>query len=91
MSAWVEPGDDYVGWQMHGSCLDHPSEWFFPEEETRKTVRRERERLAKSICRGCPVLATCRDHALRAGEKHGIWGAMTARERATDRRLGLAG
>ncbi|MGA5536838.1 WhiB family transcriptional regulator [Mycolicibacterium nivoides] len=43
---------------------------------------RRREDAAKAICQACPVLARCRAHALSAPEPYGIWGAMTARERA---------
>jgi len=30
------------------------------------------------------LLAQCREHALRTPEAHGIWGAMTAQERARE-------
>ncbi|MBI3215667.1 MAG: WhiB family transcriptional regulator [Mycobacterium sp.] len=73
---------EYFSWQLRGSCLDFPVELFFPEEEVRKRVRRQREEQAKRICQGCPVLANCREHALSTPEKYGIWGATTARERA---------
>ncbi|HEY5843980.1 MAG TPA: WhiB family transcriptional regulator, partial [Mycobacterium sp.] len=42
---------------------------------------REREEQAKRICRDCPVLAVCREHALKTPEKYGVWGAMTTQER----------
>ncbi len=71
----------YWSWQLRGLCQDHPAELFFPEEEKRKRVRRQREEQAKRICGECPVLALCREHALRTPEKHGVWGAMTTRER----------
>lgn len=46
-----------------------------------------REHRAKAICRECPVLAQCRDHALAVGEVYGIWGGMSESERAmADRR-----
>jgi WhiB family redox-sensing transcriptional regulator len=46
-----------------------------------------REHRAKAICRECPVLEKCRDHALAVGEVYGIWGGMSESERATvDRR-----
>jgi WhiB family transcriptional regulator, redox-sensing transcriptional regulator len=74
--------DEFFTWQLHGNCLAYPSDWFFPEEETSKRIRRERERAAKQVCLDCPVLAKCRDYAMNMPEKHGIWGATTARERA---------
>ena len=73
-------GDDYWSWQLHGSCLDSPAELFFPDND-RRADRREREEQAKRICRDCPVLARCRDHALSVPERYGIWGATTPRER----------
>lgn len=88
MSAAVRqqhPDDGYHSWQLQGSCQDYPAEWFFPEDEPRKGVRRERERQAKRICLDCPVLARCREHAFRNYERHGVWGAMTGRERALAR------
>ncbi len=75
------PALDEWSWQLHGLCRDHPAEVFFPDEVRGRQLRR-REDAAKAICRECPVLARCRAHALSAPEAYGIWGAMTARERA---------
>lgn len=67
-------------WQFQGECKDYPIEMFFPDGRGRHLQRLEDA--AKRICRKCPVLASCRDHALRAPEAYGIWGALTSRERA---------
>jgi WhiB family redox-sensing transcriptional regulator len=67
-------------WQESGSCRRSAPEIFFPEDAGRSGLRAREER-AKQICRRCPVLARCRDHALAVGESHGVWGAMSARER----------
>src|ERR1700694_3824326 len=75
------PVSEQWSWQSQARCLGTPSEVFFPEDEHRK-CRRQREEAANRICHDCPVIAKCRDHALRTPEVHGIWGAMTARERA---------
>nr|WP_286175259.1 WhiB family transcriptional regulator [Mycobacterium sp. DL99] len=75
------PALDEWSWQLHGRCRDHPAEAFFPDQVRGRQLRK-REDAAKAICRDCPVLARCRDHALAAPEPYGIWGAMTARERA---------
>jgi WhiB family redox-sensing transcriptional regulator len=72
--------DEYWSWQLRGSCLDSPSDLFFPESEPRRD-RRRREEQAKSVCRDCPVLARCREHAVSTPERYGIWGATTPRER----------
>jgi WhiB family redox-sensing transcriptional regulator len=75
------PTEDAWHWQLRGSCLGQPLEVFFPDDDSRSSLRR-REDEAKRICRQCPVLNECREHALRTPEHHGVWGAMTARERA---------
>ncbi|MUM03956.1 MULTISPECIES: WhiB family transcriptional regulator [unclassified Mycolicibacterium] len=54
--------------------------FYQPDNEPRANTA-HRERLAKQICRTCPVMLTCRGHAVRAGESHGIWGGLTAIER----------
>jgi WhiB family transcriptional regulator, redox-sensing transcriptional regulator len=78
LSAW--------DWQRHGSCRGVSSEVFFPEEN-RRDLRRGKEAQAKRICRGCPVLMRCREHALRTPENHGVWGATSATERARMRHI----
>ncbi|MCV7111675.1 WhiB family transcriptional regulator [Mycolicibacterium setense] len=77
------PALDEWSWQLRGLCRDHPAEVFFPDEVRGRQLRR-REDAAKAICRECPVLQRCRVHALSAPEAYGIWGAMTARERAVE-------
>lgn len=67
-------------WQVRGSCRQMAPEVFFPEDSGRSGLRAREER-AKQICLDCPVLASCRDHALSVGERHGVWGAMSARDR----------
>jgi WhiB family redox-sensing transcriptional regulator len=73
--------EDAWSWQLQGKCLGYPPEVFFPDERQR-SVQRRHENAAKLICRQCPVVQQCRDHALRTPENHGVWGAMTASERA---------
>ncbi|MCV7229175.1 WhiB family transcriptional regulator [Mycolicibacterium komossense] len=67
-------------WQLQGKCRGESPEIFFPDDNGRADRRRQ-ENIAKSICRQCPVLQQCREHALRTPEPHGIWGGMTASER----------
>ena len=75
-------------WQLQAKCRGQSPEMFFPEEHT-GTGRRREELAAKRICGQCPVLNECRDHALRTPELHGIWGAMTPRERSQVRTIRL--
>ena len=43
-------------------------------------------REAKEVCRGCVVREECLEYALANGEKFGIWGGMSERERRRIRR-----
>jgi WhiB family transcriptional regulator, redox-sensing transcriptional regulator len=67
-------------WQENGNCRQCPPDLFFPDEMP-GSRRLAQEIAAKKICQQCPVLEQCRSHALKTPELHGIWGAMTARER----------
>jgi WhiB family redox-sensing transcriptional regulator len=69
-------------WQRQAACRGPESTLFYPPAvaETRP-VREDRERRAKAICRGCPVLDPCREFALDTREPHGIWGGLNEHER----------
>lgn len=74
-------------WREAAACREHgvDPEIFFPVGETGPALRLIRE--AKAVCARCPVIAECREWALRAGEPDGIWGGMTTTERRRARRL----
>lgn len=61
-------------WAERGACIGEDPDLFFPE-------RGASTREAKAICRACPVQQECLEHAIRTGEKHGIWGGRSERER----------
>ncbi len=67
------------GWQELANCLGVDPDLFFPE-------RGASTREAKEVCRGCVVQADCLEFALDNGEKFGIWGGMSERERRRIRR-----
>lgn len=67
-------------WQLSASCVGHPSDVFFPEDQSPRDRSRS-EDAAKRICWGCPVVDKCLQHALQTPENHGVWGAMAATER----------
>lgn len=68
-------------WQYEGSCAHLDSDTFFSPDAERGAKRIAREENAKSICRTCPVIERCRQHALETREPYGVWGGMTAGER----------
>jgi WhiB family redox-sensing transcriptional regulator len=63
-----------------GNCAGTDTEAFFPIE-----TDREGTRVAKSICKGCPVASECLELAMGAEsgtQRHGIYGGLTPRQRA---------
>lgn len=66
-------------WRDYANCFGVDPDLFFPEggASTRE---------ARECCRGCVVREECLDYALVNGEKFGIWGGLTERERRRVRR-----
>ena len=81
MHDFFEPAGDPEdhGWQDHANCLGVDPDLFFPE-------RGASTREAKEVCRGCVVRNECLEFALQNGEKFGIWGGLSERERRRIRR-----
>jgi len=77
-----EQGQSSLAWRRQAKCKGALAEAFFPPVRVEtKDERDYREARAKKVCAGCPVATQCLDHALRAGEVHGIWGGMNEVER----------
>lgn len=68
-----------LSWMDHANCIDLDPDLFFPE-------RGESTFGAKAVCRGCVVRGECLEYALLAGERFGIWGGTSERERRSIRR-----
>ncbi|RSD09179.1 WhiB family transcriptional regulator [Amycolatopsis eburnea] len=75
------PRTEAWDWQLDGSCRNASSAIFFHPEWERGSARRQREATAKAICEHCPVLETCRNHALEAQEPYGVWGGLSESDR----------
>ncbi len=67
-------GDERFAWHGYANCSGVDPDLFFPE-------RGASTREAKEVCRGCVVREDCLEWALAAGEKFGIWGGTSERER----------
>jgi WhiB family redox-sensing transcriptional regulator len=72
-------GASELSWQIKGNCMGVDPDLFFPE-------RGASTREAKEVCRGCIVREDCLEYALANGEKFGIWGGLSERERRRLRR-----
>ncbi|WP_127781924.1 WhiB family transcriptional regulator [Rhodococcus sp. X156] len=68
-------------WQQHGACGGLEESRFFHPENERGSERARREAEAKQVCRRCPVVVQCREHALLVGEPYGVWGGLGEGER----------
>ncbi|MGW6036559.1 WhiB family transcriptional regulator [Gordonia terrae] len=69
-------------WQLNAHCRGRDTSIFFPPSSLRGSSRDDAERAAFEICRRCPVIRECREHARQHHEPHGIWGGTSARDRA---------
>ena len=79
MALYDETETEEKSWQDFANCLGVDPDLFFPE-------RGASTREAKEVCRGCVVREDCLEYALQNGEKFGIWGGMSERERRRIRR-----
>jgi len=61
-------------WHDLARCAETDPEMFFPEKG-------ESVRPAKRVCAGCEVQAECLQDALDRGERFGVWGGLSERER----------
>ncbi len=68
-----------LAWKLQANCSGVDPDLFFPE-------RGASTKEAKSVCRECAVKRECLEYAIRHGEKFGIWGGMSERERRRIRR-----
>lgn len=66
-----------------GACYDADGEtqgWFFGEGG-KGGAGQVAAAKAKALCAVCPVQQECLDFALDTGQRFGIWGGLTARQR----------
>ena len=66
-------------WKLRGRYRTVDQDIFFPE-------RGASTRLAKAVCRRCEVQEECLEYAVNNGEKFGIWGGLSERERRAIRK-----
>lgn len=76
MTLPVWQGPDFDGTP---SCAEVDPDMWFPEKGGPTTT-------AQRICRGCEVREECLAWALQHGERYGVWGGLTERERRRLRR-----
>ena len=67
-----------LDWRIMAACRGMNPDLFYPEAYNNG-------RAAKAVCGECPVRVECLAESLANGEKHGIWGGSSEKER---RRMG---
>ena len=67
-----------MNWMTDAACTTTDPELFFPSEKEGWATAG----MAKAICDVCPVAAECLQYALDHEIPEGIWGGLTARNRA---------
>ena len=60
------------------ACEQSDPEAFYPPRGEHATIQ---TRLAKELCKACPVKTECLNYALIAREPYGIWGGLTTEDR----------
>ncbi|MCA9308743.1 WhiB family transcriptional regulator [Candidatus Saccharibacteria bacterium] len=63
-----------IDWRDKGLCSGSDQRMFFPE-------RGESALPAKKVCYGCEFREPCAEVAIERGEKFGVWGGLSERER----------
>lgn len=73
---------DEMTWRERAECRGDTASYFFPPNHfERKEEKDRREAVARGLCRGCGVRSECLAYAVRADERHGIWGGLNELER----------
>jgi len=71
-------------WMPDGArpaCAGMPPEWWFPPPGPSPAIER-----AKAVCHLCPLMEPCAEYAIPLSDLSGVWGSLTATERAAERR-----
>ena len=71
-------------WRITAACRNEDPNLFFPLGNEGPALLQIEQ--AKSVCRGCPVTEQCLKFALAEDVADGVFGGLTARERASLRR-----
>jgi WhiB family redox-sensing transcriptional regulator len=79
MSAQPIDASDSTGWQDFANCRGVDPNFFFPERGGSVSEARE-------VCKGCVVREDCLEYAMKNGEKYGVWGGLSEKERRLLRR-----
>ena len=75
-----------LDWRARAACRAVDADLFFPVADPGTPAYAAQAAEAQAVCAVCPVRVACREHALSAFEKHGVWGGMAEDERHLEQR-----
>jgi WhiB family redox-sensing transcriptional regulator len=67
-------------WMGDAVCAQTDPELFFPEKGASSHE-------ARRVCRGCGVRKECLEFALKTGQRFGVWGGVSERQRRSMKRI----
>lgn len=68
-------------WMAEANCRGMDPEMFYVERGDSAGLK-----AARAVCRACDVQAECLAYAVNNGEKFGVWGGLSEKQRRTIRR-----
>jgi len=71
-----------ANWRLSAACRSIEPDLFFPVSSAGPSL--EQASQAKAVCACCLVRRQCLAFALRTRQRHGIWGGLSADERAAE-------
>ncbi|HEX8182971.1 MAG TPA: WhiB family transcriptional regulator [Candidatus Saccharimonadales bacterium] len=79
-SVYIQPyegndGSDESDWRAYALCAQTDPEAFYPEKG------RGSAKAAKAVCKVCTVKEPCLEDALKNGDRFGVYGGLSERER----------
>ena len=72
-----------LSWHYRASCLGMDTELFYFEPNLKGQSKRDKARIAKTICADCPVKLQCLIDAVTRDDRHSIQGGTTPEERGS--------
>lgn len=54
---------------------------FFPDDLPNPDARKVATKIAKRLCKECPIMKDCFTYAIESNQRHGIWGGTSPSER----------
>lgn len=69
--------------EADGVPCDQAPDLFFPDDQPDDIMQKMAEKIAKELCKTCPVLELCRNYGIMAAEPYGIYGGLTPQDRGS--------